>query len=132
MCELAAESIRNSGLPFDECQVAVLPGHITGTREATEVGVVEKCLRVLVDAVSSEGMVVVNVEEPSLAAMFNPGDERLLAVGSSKDHHFLKKHMSVGGACAYVEDGGAVIAFFFFFFFFFFFSDVHCPQHLGG
>jgi cyanophycin synthetase len=109
VCELTAEGILNSGLPFDECPIAVLPCQVTRFRDSADAGVVEKCVRVLVDAVSSEGMIVVNIEEPWLAAMFKPGDERILAVTSSKDHPFLRKHLSLGGACAYVEDGGALI-----------------------
>ena len=56
-----------------------------------EAAVSEKCLRVLVDSVSPEGMVVVNVEDQSLVAMFTPGDERVLAVAESEDGYHLAR-----------------------------------------
>ena len=110
ICVLSATSIRESGLPFDDCQVAVLTGRTGSTALSEKSALLENCRRVLVDAVSADGTVVVNVEDPALAATCTPGDEHLMAIANSEDHPFLKQHASRGGICAFINNGHAVIS----------------------
>src|SRR5262249_55211034 len=96
-------------LPFDECRVAVLAGQTSRCGSSPEADFAEKCVRVLVDAVSPDGLLAVNLEDPSLASIFAPGAMQLLAVANTEDHPFLKQHAQQGGLCAFADDGDAVI-----------------------
>ena len=54
--------------------------------------------------------VIVNIDDPWLASLFKPGDERLLAPALHASHPFLLQHRERGGATAFMENGDAVMA----------------------
>jgi cyanophycin synthetase len=110
VCELSAASIRETGLPFDQCQAAVLVGGTVPSNAPLSAIAMEKCRRVLVDAVSPTGHVVINAEDLILSAEFTPGQERVVAVARSEHVEFLRHHAQQGGPCVFEEDGDAVIA----------------------
>jgi hypothetical protein len=110
VCELSATSIREAGLPFDHCQTAVLADSgrkVAESESHWEMSV--KCRQVLVDALSLEGILVVNCDDPVLKSAFAPGDVRLLAVAGSLQNPFLEQHAKRGGLCAFVDRENAVI-----------------------
>ncbi len=85
VCELSPTSIREEGLAFDKCQIAVLTSWPTTPQMSDAAGMIERCLRVLLDSVSSSGKVIVNIDDPALSALFVPGDERLVAVSPDEN-----------------------------------------------
>jgi hypothetical protein len=70
----------------------------------------ERCLRVLLNSVSGNGTVIVNVDDPSLAALFTPGEERLVAVSYDATHPFLQEHRERVGLTVAMDHGDALIA----------------------
>jgi cyanophycin synthetase len=110
VCQLSLAGIRESGLPFDKCQVTVLARGVPGGGSDLPAAMAERCLRVVIDAVSPEGMLVVNMEDPSLPSLFYPGQERLLAVACDEQQPFLQQHSQRGGICTFADEGDAVIS----------------------
>lgn len=109
VCDISLTSLREEGLAFDECQIAVLVARPTAPESRLAGANPERCLRVLLNCVSSEGKVIVNIDDPWLASLFTPGDDRLLAVAVHASHPFLARHRECGGATAFIEEGDAVL-----------------------
>jgi cyanophycin synthetase len=110
VCNVSLTNLREQGLAFDECQIVVLASRPTASASARGSAMQERCLRVLLDCVSAEGMVIANMDDPWLVALFSPGDERLLAASADASHPFLVKHRECGGVTAFIEDGDAVLS----------------------
>lgn len=103
-------SLREDGLAFDECQVAVLAAGPKEEQTPAEAAITAKCLRIVSECVSGSGAVIVNVDDPWLAGLFAPGDERLIAVSCDPNHQFLTRHRQCGGMTASGDQAGAEIA----------------------
>ena len=110
VCALSLTSLREDGLAFDECQVAVLAAGPTAQESSGARAMPERCLRMLLDCVSCSGTLVVNVDDPWLAALFIPGEERLVAASTAANHRFLTLHRQRGGMTAYRDQDDAVIS----------------------
>jgi cyanophycin synthetase len=109
VCEISLASLREEGLAFDECQVAVLAAGPTVPLSSRDSGLPGRCLRVLLDSVPRNGFIIVNVADPWLKSQFKPGDRRLIATALDASHPFLQRHREHGGATAFIEDENAVI-----------------------
>jgi cyanophycin synthetase len=109
VCDVSLTSLRDEGLAFEECQIAVLAARPTAPESGPAGAIPERCLRVLLNCVSADGTVIVNMDDPWLASLFTPGDERLLATALDASHRFLARHRECGGATAFIEDGEAVM-----------------------
>jgi cyanophycin synthetase len=106
VCELSPESVRNEGLPFDECTVAVLAGFdgpATGSTLARER---LRVLRLVIE--SARGPVVANVEDVDIAAAFIPGQPGLIAVALDGNQPFLIAHCRRGGIAVFSDGPGIV------------------------
>ena len=109
VCEISLTSLREDGLAFDECQIAVLAAPPAESHSSLASVMPERCLRVLLNCVSPSGTVIVNVDDPLLASLFRPGDERLLAVALDASHPFLAGHRELGGTTAFMDGGDVVM-----------------------
>jgi cyanophycin synthetase len=107
VCELSLDAVRNEGLPFDGCTVAVLAG---GTAPGLHSRDRSRCLQRLADCVAPEGALVANVEDPDIAKFCSPGQGRLVAVALQSDQTFLAAHRRRGGRTAWLDGSEAVIA----------------------
>src|SRR5205823_3483337 len=56
------------------------------------------------------GALVVNVDEPEVAATFRAGWPQLIAVATDAGHPFLASHRPEGGTIAFLDGGEAVLA----------------------
>jgi len=109
VCEISLKSLREEGLAFDKCQVAILTSWPTVPETADTPDMIERCLRVLLDSVYARGAVIANIDDPSLAALFVPGDDRLVAVSHDENHPYLFEHRERGGTTVFADGGDAVI-----------------------
>ncbi len=110
ICELSGESLRNEGLAFDECTVAVLAGF---DAPATGPGCARgrtRIMRVLAEIVAAGGLVVANVEDADVAAACAPGDPGLVAVALDPEHPFLAEHRRRGGRAIFGDGSRIMIA----------------------
>ncbi len=109
ICELSLKSLRQDGLAFDECEVAVLASRPDPLDMADFDAKAERCLRVLQDSVAASGAVIVNVDDDWLAGLFTPGERRLIAVSRDAEHAFLLAHRAQGGRTVFADHGAAVM-----------------------
>jgi cyanophycin synthetase len=109
VCELSRENLRQEGLPFDQCQIAVIGEAWTNAGQAATPGDGAKCLQLLIDSVPADGAVIANVDDPALAALLEPGDLRLIA-GAIGECSFLEQHRGAEGVSGTIDGGDVVIA----------------------
>ncbi len=109
LCEISAASLRNEGLAFDECLVAVL----TGFEENASVTAMRsdraRCLRLLAESVAPGGALVANVDDPEVADQLKPGQAPLLAASADPNHPFLVEHRAAGGCSISIAGGDVVL-----------------------
>jgi cyanophycin synthetase len=108
VCELSPESIRNEGLPFEECTVAVLAGFDGAASEPALAREREQVLRLMIE--TAAGSVLANAEDAEVAAACRPGQPRLIAVALAAEHPFLVAHRLQGGMTAFSDGDGTVFA----------------------
>jgi len=109
VCELSLTSLREQGLPFDECQLAVIGGGQPETAHIVVDEDRESCLQLLTDSVAGDGTVIGNIENLAVRALFEPGDLRLIAAARAIEHPFLSEHRQQGGTSAAIDAGDVVI-----------------------
>jgi len=110
ICELPPVSLRNEGLAFDECLVAVFVGF---DRKEVAVGTQPdriRCLRLLAEGVAQGGALVANVDDPQVADQLTPGQAQLVAVTNDVGNAFALKHRAAGGIVISATAGEIVAA----------------------
>jgi cyanophycin synthetase len=91
--------IRESGLSFDRCDVGVIL-NLSPTDEETE-----RCYRVVTEAVSDRGYVVLNVDLPGVEAFAKQVRGTVVYFSLNPDNPLLQKHLFQRGLAAVYQNG---------------------------
>jgi cyanophycin synthetase len=110
VCELSLEVVRNEGLPFDECAVAVFAGGSAPGLPRGNSRDGSKCLQRLADCIVPGGLLIANVDDCEVAAVCRPGQNGLMAAARDGQHPFLMAHRRCGGRAVWLDGSEAVIA----------------------
>jgi cyanophycin synthetase len=110
ICELSLDAIRNEGLPFDQCAVAVIAGGSAPGLHSGECRDRSQCLHCLADCLTPGGTLVANVEDPEVTALGPPGRRNLVAVALAGDLPYLVAHRRNGGRAVWFDGSEGVFA----------------------
>jgi cyanophycin synthetase len=106
--EVSASSILDEGLGFDRCQVAVVTnlgsGDHLGRQYVDSLETMTRVKRGPIDAVLPTGAVVLNADDPAVAAFRSRCDGEIILFSRSADNPLLADHYRAGGRAVVVEN----------------------------
>jgi cyanophycin synthetase len=112
--ENSAGIILSDGLAYDRCQVGVITdmGRVPelDNHDILTEDQLYKVLRTQVDVVLSDGMAVLNAEEPRLVEMAPLCDGDVVFYARDAAHTALVDHRAKEGRCVFLQGGAAVLA----------------------
>jgi cyanophycin synthetase len=102
------------GLPYDRCQVAVIPGFnpaaVLPDFDIESRDDLWKVVRTQVDVVLPEGVAVLNGDEAAVLELVPLCDGEVILFAASEDNPALAAHRRGGGRAAYISEGRLVLA----------------------
>ncbi len=112
VCRLSSADLRTAGLAFDRCDVALFMELDGANSEADEFSQLEhlRAARVLADSVSARQSIVVNVDDPACAELFQQLGGRAVAVSLDREHAAIERSRACGGRAAFLVDDAVVLA----------------------
>jgi cyanophycin synthetase len=112
--ETARGGILREGLGFDRCDVAVVTnlgeGDHIGLRGIKTLDELARVKRIVVESVVPGGSVVLNADEPLVAAMAEHAPTAVTWFTQGADQTRLARHRAEGGRAAFVREGEVVLA----------------------
>lgn len=111
--ETARGGILREGLAFDYCQVGVVTNlsedHL-GISGINSLDDLAKVKQVVVEAVHSEGVAVLNAEDPRVAEMAAATNARVIYFSTNPRNPVIQAHLAEGHQAVLVEDNSIVLA----------------------
>jgi cyanophycin synthetase len=104
--EMTPETVREEGLPFDRCDIAILMSRESSKGDATSDW--QKTALVLARAVDRAGTLVVDAAEREPTDDIR-GGPALMYTSAGRDDGALDRHQARGGRCVLVRDGHIVL-----------------------
>jgi cyanophycin synthetase len=106
--EVSASSMLDEGLGFDRCQVAVVTnlgsGDHLGRQYVDSLATMTRVKRGPIDAVLPTGAVVLNADDPAVAAFGSRCDGEVILFGRAAENPLLADHCRAGGRAVLVEN----------------------------
>jgi cyanophycin synthetase len=112
--ETARGGILREGLGFDRCDVAVVTnigeGDHLGQRGIKTLEDLARVKRIVVEAVSPAGAVVLNADEPLVAAMADHAPAAVTWFSFDPENPKVRSAIAAGGRAVFVRDGSVILA----------------------
>jgi len=111
--ETARGGILREGLAFDCCSVGVVTNvtsdHL-GLKGVNTLEDLAKVKQVVIEAVSDDGVAVLNADDPLVAEMAAATDARVIYFSLNDKNHIITAHLGENGEAVFIRDNAIVLA----------------------